>query len=105
MSSISCRNSETLNQSFEMRKKAGEYSLEEKLLFLHHFKDVGGTYVASMRELGLSDKEIKEDLNQMLGQMLNASKNIKGQVIDLIPAFVCARSKWFKRLGGYLFDY
>ena len=36
----------------------------------------------------------------MLGQMLNASKNIKSQVIDLIPGFVCARSKWFKRLGG-----
>ena len=79
--------------------RAGEYSLEEKWLFLHHFKDVGGTYVASMRELGVSDKEIKEDLNQMLGQMLNASKNIKGQVIDLIPGFVCARSKWFQRLG------
>jgi len=79
--------------------KAAGYSLEEKWLFLHHFKDVGSTYVATMRELGVSDSEIKEDLIQMLAQMSDASKKIKGQVIDIIPGFVSASSKWFQTLG------
>ena len=75
------------------------YSVEEKWLFLHHFKNVGSAYVATMRELGVSDNEIKKDLSQMLGQMSDASRKIKGQVIDIIPGFVSAGSKWFQTLG------
>ena len=79
--------------------KSVQYSLEDKWLFLHHFKNVGSTYVTTMRQLEVSDKKIKEDLHEMLGQMLDASKKIKGRVIDIIPGFVSASSKWFQTLG------
>lgn len=79
--------------------KAAEYSLEEKWLFLHYYKTVGDTYVATMRKLEVSDKGIKDDLNHMLSQMLDASEKIRGQVNDIIPGFVFASTRWYQKMG------